>query len=428
GITVIDSKGVTQQVTPEEIEEMSGLDQPYLLQVGDQMEVRFRVRDIREGEAAWDYRLEVGDSMEVRFSPKMVDRDTYLVDVGDVIGISFLNNWPLNMNRTIRPDGKIGVTEVGDVTIAGLTAPQIEERLTTLYKKTEIIQGDPKINVNVDFANLDRLESMSRDVVIRPNGAISLPMLLKEIKIAGLTVKEATEAISAEAAKVLRNAPTVGLVVFPNINTVLAAMDSVAEVRPDGKMNFPRLEHEVQAAGYTVEEVRQAVAEACQGLIYNKADVSLKPVKLTGARIYVSGEVGVPGVYPLDATPTAMQAIVIARGPANTARMNNVIVMRRNPEGKPFIFRTNLNAALKKGYTDNDITLRPFDVVHVPMKLIVQADLFVERYIDRIVPFDNTMGVSGTYYMNEQSVRSKSKNVGASVVLSPTSLIPGIVP
>jgi hypothetical protein len=55
----------------------------------------------------------------------------------------------------------------------------------------------------------------------------------------------------------------------------------------------------------------------------------------------------------------------------------------------------------------------------VPEKLVVRANIFVERYIDRIVPFDNTLGVSGTYYLNEQRVNSKSRNIGASAVLTP---------
>jgi hypothetical protein len=159
--------------------------------------------------------------------------------------------------------------------------------------------------------------------------------------------------------------------------------------------------------------------EACNGLIFNPVDVSVDVVKATGARIYVGGEVGIPGVYPLDSCPTALQALIMARGPVNSGRLNSVIVIRRNPDGKPYVFKTNLRAALSKGYTDNDIPLKAFDIVFVPEKLVVRANIFVERYIDRIVPFDNTLGVSGTYYLNEQRVNSKSRNIGASAVLTP---------
>ena len=115
GIRVIDPKGETRELTPEEVDEMTGGTEPYLLQVGDQVQLTFNVRNIQEDEAPWDYKLEVGDNMEVRLSSDTTDPGTYVIDYGDVIGISFLNNWPLNMNRTVRPDGKISATEIGDV-------------------------------------------------------------------------------------------------------------------------------------------------------------------------------------------------------------------------------------------------------------------------------------------------------------------------
>ena len=420
GIRVIDPKGETRELTPEELEQMTaGESDPYLLQVGDQVQLIFAIRNIQEGETPWDYKIEVGDNMEVRLSSDTVSTATYVIDYGDVLGISFLNNWPLNMNRTVRPDGKISATELGDVQAAGLTTKQLEDRLTALYEKTGIIQGDPQISVNVDFANVDRLESISRDVTVRPNGAISLPMLEREVKISGLTVAEASQAIADEAAKVLKNPPTVGLVVFPNINMSLSGMNTVAKIRSDGRISVPRVHYEIQAAGYGVDELRAMLTEAARGLIHNPVDVSVDVLQATGARIYVGGEVGIPGVYPLDSCPTALQALIMARGPANSGRLNSVIVMRRNPDGKPYIFKTNLRAAMSKGYTENDIPLKPFDVVFVPEKLVVRANIFVERYIDRIVPFDNSLGVNATYYINEQQVNTKSRNIGATAVVTP---------
>ena len=118
---------------------------------------------------------------------------------------------------------------------------------------------------------------------------------------------------------------------------------------------------------------------------------------------------------------------MMAYGPNNDARLNNVLVIRRNPEGKPLVFKINLHAAMTKGYTENDIELKPFDVVYVPKKLISRADLFVEQYIDELVPFDNSLGVTGTYYLNSQRVKSSSRNknlnMGATVN-APTATSP----
>ncbi len=412
GIVVLDPQGKSRRVSPEEVAEMSGEDDVYLLQVGDQVSLSFRVREYRDGDVPWDYRIEVGDSMEVRLMAEMGDRPEYKIDVGDLVGISFLKNWPFNATLTVRPDGMIALAELGDLKAAGLTSQELENLLEAKYAETGLMKldedtGRVQITVNVDFSNPDRLENMSRDVAVRPDGAIRIPGLKDGVLVAGRTVAEASELIRVEAAKVLRNPPDVGLVVFPFINTTLTGMNGTATVRPDGSVSVARL-GDVQAAGYSADELRQTIDELCLQIIFNDVETSLDVVTITGSRIYVGGEVGIPGPYPLAGSPTALQAVMMARGKTDDARMNNVLVMRRNATGKPFIFKTNLHVAMTKGMTDNDIALRPFDVVYVPKKLVSRADLFVEQYIDDIVPFQNTLGVTGTYYMNTQKTNAKS--------------------
>ncbi len=422
GIARIDEHGKTVPITVDELNTLSGGDQPYLLQVGDEMDLTFRVKNFAAGETPWDYRLEVGDSMEVRLSPETFDSQKYLIDTGDIIGVSFLNNWPLNVTRTVRPDGKISLIEVGDVQAAGVTAEELRHTLDGLYAKTGLIEGDPSITVNVDFVNLDRLESVSRDVVVRPDGKIRLPGFKGDVPVAGLTVSEAAAALSGEIAKFMLNKPVVGIVVFPNINASLQGLNGRVTVRPDGRISVPRI-GDIPAAGYGVEEFRARLTEASQRVLFNPIDPAVNVVNATGARIYVGGEVGLPGVYPLESTPTALQAIMLAKGAQNTARLRQVIVVRRNPAGKPFVFKTDLHAALYRGQTENDIPLRPFDLVYVPKKLVSKANLFVEQYIDRMVPFDNSLGVNGSYYLNEQRVDSKSRNRSVNLNLGPGSFV-----
>lgn len=418
---LLDPRGDDEEVTQEDIAELSGTEMAYLTQVGDKLNVTFSVRNFREGDVAWGYRIEVGDQMEVRLTAPMGDTMDYKIDVGDLIGISFLNNWPLNSNRTVRPDGYITMPEVGDVKAAGLTANELNQTLTNLYGKTGIIEGEPRITVNVDFANPDRLENMSRDVVVRPDGAIRVPGLKGDVQIAGLTVDEASKAIQDQAAAVLRNEPEVALVVFPFINNALTGMNGLYTVRPDGRISVPKL-GDVQVAGYSVEEIRKDLNDQASEVIFNEVDTSVDLASATGSRIYVGGEVGVNGVYPLDGAPTALQAIMMAAGPNNNSRLNSVLVIRRNPNGKPYVFKTNLAKALQ-GHTENDIPLRAFDVVYVPKKIISKANLFVEQYIEEIVPFDNSLGVTGTYYMNEQNIntKSRSKSFNSGVTLLPSA-------
>lgn len=411
GTIIVGEQGKDRPITPAEIDTISGIDRPYYLQVGDVIDVTFAIRSMRAGEVPWDYRIETGDSMEIAFTPGTLEPGTYRIQTGDVLGISFLDNWQLNSTRTVRPDGMITAPEVGDVMARDKTALELRDELKRMYTASGIIQGEPRVTVNVDFVNLDRYGDVSRDVVVRPDGAIRLPGIDMDMRIAGLTVAEASALLEREASAVLRNKPQAGVLVFPAVTTnVLADLNGPVQVRPDGRISINRL-GEVQAAGYSVDELQHVLSKLSEGLIHNPVEPSVDVLKATGGRIYVGGEVRTPGVYPLEGTPTALQAVLTANGFNNDSRLNNVIVLRRNPNGKPYVFKTNLRVALSKGHTENDIMLRPFDVVYVPKKTISKVNLFVEQYIDKVVPFDNSMGVNAQWYLNEQKVDSRSRSV-----------------
>ena len=335
GVVILGEAGKDKSLTPEEIDQMSGTERPYFLQVGDVVNIDFKLRNAKKGETPWDYRIEVGDSMEARLMPGAPEPGEYKLEVGDVIGISFLDNWQMNVTRTLRVDGMISAPEIGDVKARGLTPLQLRDTLIDLYKKSQIVEGNPRITVNVDFVNLDRYEEMSRDVVVRPDGAISLPNIKGTLRIAGMTVAEASELISKEAAKTLQNKPNVSLVIFPAVETTaLKSMSGAVQVRPDGRISVPRI-GEVQAAGFSVQELKEAVIALSKDIAVNPIDPSIDVLKSTGGRIYVGGEVRNPGVYPLEGSPSALQAVITANGFVDSSRMNDVIVVRRNPNGKP---------------------------------------------------------------------------------------------
>jgi polysaccharide export outer membrane protein len=234
-------------------------------------------------------------------------------------------------------------------------------------------------------------------------------------------VDEASGKVEAAAEAVLRNPVVVSMVLFPAVRSTLDDMSGSYTIRPDGKITVPRL-GELQAAGYSTPELQRELAMLAGGVVHNPVKPSVGVAQATGARIYVGGEVALPGVYPLQGAPSALQAILMARGATDRARLDSVLVIRRNPTGKPFVFKTNLAEALD-GRTENDLMLRSFDVVYVPMKPISKANLFVQQYIDDIVPFDNSLGVTGTYYLNEQETRTKSRNVNFSTGVS---VVPGV--
>lgn len=60
--------------------------------------------------------------------------DAVVLGEGDVIRISFAGAPELSNQQKIRSDGKISLALVGETKAAGLTVPQLQESLSTLYK------------------------------------------------------------------------------------------------------------------------------------------------------------------------------------------------------------------------------------------------------------------------------------------------------
>jgi hypothetical protein len=145
--------------------------------------------------------------------------------------------------------------------------------------------------------------------------------------------------------------------------------------------------------------------------LHNPVEPSVDVLKATGGRIYVGGEVrnracirsrALPPRFRPSSRPTASST---ARGLTTSSSC------AATRTASPTSSRPTCASRSPSGHTDNDIFLRPFDTVYVPKKTISKMDLFVSQYIDQLVPFDNSLGVSGQYYLNEQEVDSRSRNL-----------------
>lgn len=70
----------------------------------------------------------------------------YRLGFGDVIEVKFFNNSQFNETITIRPDGRISMEKVGDISVAGMTPTQLSEVITQAYAK---IIKNPEVTVIV---------------------------------------------------------------------------------------------------------------------------------------------------------------------------------------------------------------------------------------------------------------------------------------
>lgn len=155
-------------------------------------------------------------------------------------------------------------------------------------------------------------------------------------------------------------------------------------VRPDGKISL-QLIGEVTAAG-------QAPAALAGELTKKYArelaapNVSVIVRSSGGGQVFVSGEVGKQGAVPLSQGLTLYQAIQQAGGLLTTAHRKQIILIRRQTDGQPAGAAIDIRPIESGEQPEDDVPLRPLDMVFVPRSKIGDVNVFVDLYVRRNMP------------------------------------------
>lgn len=137
-------------------------------------------------------------------------------------------------------------------------------------------------------------------------------------------------------------------------------------VRPDGRISL-QLIHEVEAANLTAPQLTSLLAKRYVGQLKNpEIAVIVRSVK-EHPTVYVDGQVGNPGMFQIVGSLSVLQVIALAQGfDEDTAKKDEVTVIRRDQNGQPFVIQLDLTAALSGKDLSQNIQLLPHDFVHVP--------------------------------------------------------------
>ena len=111
-------------------------------------------------------------------------------------------------------------------------------------------------------------------------------------------------------------------------------------------------------------------------------------------RVFVGGEVKEPGLIPLTGHTSALQAIFNAGGFLDTAKMQQVVLIRKGANNRAIGRSLNLTEALETGDIKQDVRLIPSDMLFVPKTRIAQLNVFVEQYIRGMLPISTGLGFS----------------------------------
>ncbi|GIW43758.1 MAG: hypothetical protein KatS3mg077_1040 [Candidatus Binatia bacterium] len=170
-------------------------------------------------------------------------------------------------------------------------------------------------------------------------------------------------------------------------------LDVKVPVRPDGGITL-QMGGDIQAAGLTTDELARAIVERTKDRL-REPEVSVLIAQTADLKVYVMGEVRVPGIVPYREGMTPLQAIADRGGFLDTARVDSVL--RLSPGDNEYQgTRLDLAQALRSGAPE-DVELRPGDVLYVPRTFIGDVNAFVRLYIRGLLPVEPRVGAGTSF-------------------------------
>lgn len=167
------------------------------------------------------------------------------------------------------------------------------------------------------------------------------------------------------------------------------------EVRPDGRASFFLID-ELRVGGLTISAIDELVTQRYRSeLQRGEAETVTVDIKSDGGgdsspdrEVVVMGDVTAPGAVRIgNSRLTLVEAIGKAGGPLKpTALLQYTLLVRYLPEEKAY-HAWRIDASVEHWGQGMPIFLQPHDVVFVPNTPIDDANIWVDQWIRRMLPF-----------------------------------------
>jgi polysaccharide biosynthesis/export protein len=204
--------------------------------------------------------------------------------------------------------------------------------------------------------------------------ALAVILLLSGVTTLNLSAQQSMANLSAADTGSLRSATVPPASVVSSVGYVLGPSDVVhvavwkepdlsqtAVVRPDGKISLP-LVGEIILAGSTVPEAQTIVADRLRSLL-TSPQVTITVTEIHSRQVYITGEIGRPGAYPLAASMNVLQLIASAGGLTEYAHKKAIYILRASAK-QPIHF--NYSNVVRGKSQDQNVQLSPGDTVVIP--------------------------------------------------------------
>ncbi|HEQ98210.1 MAG TPA: hypothetical protein ENO22_02585 [candidate division Zixibacteria bacterium] len=271
------------------------------------------------------------------FSVENLSAQQYKIGPEDVLKISFWQDPALNQVVSVRQDGKITLSVIGEVTAAGLTPQELA---------TKIGDQVSRYNKQISQATVEVLQYNSQKVFITGHVLSPGKYAFEEMPNVWELIKEAggvTEQGDLSNVVIIRGSVNKGEIVNVNLANLIAEGDP---------SRYPELYPE------DIVEVKRASSASGPGLPSKAAATERKNI------VYVIGRVGAPGTITLEENMDCLDAIALAGGPTPDADLGKVkIFNKQDPYSNVII--VDIEKRSEKG-TPPRYTLRPEDTILIP--------------------------------------------------------------
>jgi polysaccharide export outer membrane protein len=283
---------------------------------------------------------------------------------------------------------------------------RVDDRISFVFRMTREITSHPyqlqvgdQLRVESLLSDEGRAtatteDELRRDLIIQPDGTISLP-LLNQVRAAGMTVDGLRSHLEEKYKKYYTVGPAITvtpLVVNTRlqdlINSVVARLGNGGQqlesiVNPDGRLFLPGL-GAICAQGLTVDELKLEVDARYDAVI---PGVDVTPVITQRAQryVFVLGQVKQPNRYTLEGPTTLMGALALAGSWEVGANLRQVVVFRRGEDWRLMASMFDVNGALygRRPAPADEIWLNDSDIVVVPKTSITVADEFISQFFSQ---------------------------------------------
>jgi protein involved in polysaccharide export with SLBB domain len=154
-------------------------------------------------------------------------------------------------------------------------------------------------------------------------------------------------------------------------------------IRFDGKISL-QLIGEVMAQGKTPTELQEEISKLYASQL-RRPETTVIVRSLANRRVYVGGFVRTPGLIEMRTRMTALEAIMQAGGfDMWRAEVRNVVIIRHK-DNQRYGCALDFSGELQ-GKATQPFYLEPMDIVYVPRTTINKVNLWIDQYINQIIP------------------------------------------